>query len=143
MIIHYHASRTSRAQSSDDVHPAFMNSVAGENDWDHMMEINMMEESIEKVTGEEMVIAVRAVKPGKASGPFGVCAEIVSASGEVGISVIMELCQRMLDEWHASVLVPIFEGKGDVRNCNACRAVKLLQHALEIIERVLERRMVI
>ena len=97
------------------------------------MEINVMEESIEKVTGEEMVIAVRAVKPGKASGPFGVCTEIVSAGAEVGISVIMELCQRMLEEevvldkWQTSVLVPIFEGKSDVSSCNACRAVKLLQ----------------
>ena len=41
---------------------------------------------------------------------------MISASGEVGVSVMVELCQRvdgkeMLDEWQASVLVPIFKGK--------------------------------
>ena len=57
------------------------------------------------------------MKPGKAARPFGVCAEMISAIGEMGISVIMKLCQRVLDgkgmpsEWQMSVLVPIFKGK--------------------------------
>ena len=46
----------------------------------------------------------------------------------------------MPDEWQASVLVPMFKGKGDVRNCNTYRGVKLLQHAMKIFERVLKRR---
>ena len=46
----------------------------------------------------------------------------------------------MPDERQTSVLVPIFKGKGDGKNCNAYRGVKLLEHALNIVERVLERR---
>ena len=46
----------------------------------------------------------------------------------------------MPDEWQTSVLVSIFKGKGDVRNCNTCREVKPLEHAIKIVERVLERR---
>ena len=86
------------------------------------------------------------MKPGKTAGPSEVCAEMIFASGEVGVSVMMELCQCMLDgkgmpdEWQTSVLVPIFNGKGDVRSCNTYRGVKLLEHAMEIVERVLERR---
>ena len=38
------------------------------------------------------------------------------------------------------MLVPIFKGKGDVRNCNTYRGVKLLEHPMKIVERVLERR---
>ena len=38
------------------------------------------------------------------------------------------------------MLVPIFKEKGDVRYCNTYRRVKLLEHALKIAERVLERR---
>ena len=38
------------------------------------------------------------------------------------------------------MLVSIFIGKGDVRNCNTYRGVKLLEHAMKIIEKVLERR---
>jgi len=58
----------------------------------------------------------------------------------------MKLCQRVLDgkgmsdEWKTSVVVPIFKGKGNVMNCGAYREVKLLEHGIEIVERVLERR---
>ena len=38
------------------------------------------------------------------------------------------------------MLVPNFKGKGDVRNCNTYREVKLLEHAMKIVERVLKRR---
>ena len=44
------------------------------------------------------------------------------------------------DKWQTSVLVPIFKEKGDVRNCNTYRGVKLIEHAMKIAERVLERR---
>ena len=54
---------------------------------------------------------------------------------------MMKLCQRMLDgkrmpdEWQTTVLVPIFKEKGDIRNCKTYRSVKLLQHAMKIVER--------
>ena len=47
--------------------------------------------------------------------------------------MIMELCRcvsdgkGMSDEWQASVLVQIFKGKKDAKNCSAYRAVKLLE----------------
>ena len=37
-------------------------------------------------------------------------------------------------------MVPIFKGKGDVMNCGSYRGVKLQEHGMKIIERVLERR---
>ena len=92
-----------------------------------------------------MAIAIKVMKPGKAAEPSQVSSEMISAS-EVGISVIVELCQRVLDgkgtpdKWQTSVLVPIFKGKGDERNCNTYRGVKLSKHARKIVERVLERR---
>ena len=39
-----------------------------------------------------------------------------------------------------SVVVPIYKGKGDVMNCGAYRGVKLLEHGMKIVERVLEKR---
>ena len=38
------------------------------------------------------------------------------------------------------MIVPIFERKGDVISCGSYRGVKLLEHAMKIVERVLERR---
>ena len=71
---------------------------------------------------------------------------MISASGEEEVSVVVELCQctldgkEMPDEWQTSVLVPIFKGKGDVRNCNSYTVVKLLEHAMKIVVKVLDTR---
>ena len=91
------------------------------------------------------MIAIKVIKPGKARGASEVCAEMISASEEVEISVIIELCQRVLkekgmpDEWQTSVLVPIFKENVDIRNCNTYRGVRLLQHVTKIVQRVLEK----
>ena len=98
---------------------------------------------------------MQRLKSEKATGPFEVSVEMIVPSGEVGVKVmywmelywmVLELCQRVLDgrgmpdEWKTSVIVPIFKGKGDVMSCGSYRGVKLLEHAMKIVERVLERR---
>ena len=71
---------------------------------------------------------------------------MIPASREVNFSVMMGLCKHvlhgneMLDEWQTSVLVLIFKGKRNVRNCNSYRGLKLLEHTVEIVKKVLERR---
>ena len=39
----------------------------------------------------------------------------------------------------SNILVPIFKGKGDILNFNGYEVVKLLEHAMKVVERVLER----
>ena len=57
-----------------------------------------------------------------------------------------EICQKVLDgfgmpvELALSIVVPICKGKGDIRNCMCHRAVKLLEHDMKLMERVLEKR---
>ena len=71
------------------------------------------------------------MKKGKAPGSSEVSLELIAASGEVGIHVMADVCQKILDgfgmpaEWALSIMVPIFKGKGDIRNCSSYRAVKL------------------
>ena len=67
-----------------------------ENEWVHMTKTNMIEGPIEKVTQEE--IAIKTMRPEKTAEPHEVCAEMTSTRGEVGISEMMELCLRVLDE---------------------------------------------
>ena len=62
-----------------------------------MAAASAVEGPIKNVTSEETAIAIKMMKPGKAAGPSEVCAEMISASGEVGVSMIVELCQRVLD----------------------------------------------
>ena len=118
-----------------------------ENEWDHMVEIDVVEGPVEKVACNEIVEAMQRMKSGKAIGPSEVSVEMIVASGEIGVKVMMELCHRVMDsrgmpdEWKTNVIVPIFKGKGDVMSCGSYRGVKLLEHAMKIVEWVLERRM--
>ena len=34
-------------------------------------------------------------------------------------------------DWRDSVLVPLYKGKGDVRECGSYRGVKLLEHGMK------------
>ena len=87
--------------------------------------------------------AMNKMKLGKAPGPSEVNTDMIMASGKFG--VIIKLCQRILDgeEWpdecKTSVIV-LISGKGDVMDCRANREVKLLEHAMKTVERVLENR---
>ena len=61
--------------------------------------------------------------------------------------MIAEICQKVLDafgmsvEWALWIVAPIFKGKGDIRNCSCYAAVKLLEHSMKVVERVLEKRL--
>ena len=65
----------------------------------------------------EIVEAMQKMKSRKTTGPSEVSVEMVVASGEIGVIVMMELCQRVLvakgmpDEWKTSVIVSIFMHK--------------------------------
>ena len=117
-----------------------------ENEWDHMVKTNVVEAPVEKVARNEIVEAMQRMKPGKATGPPEVSVEMIVASGEIGVKVMMELCQRVLDrrgmpnEWKTSVILPVFKGKGDVISCGSYRGVKLQEHATKNFERELQRQ---
>ena len=118
-----------------------------ENEWDQNVEADLVEGPVERISQEEVVKAMGEMKAGKAAGPSEASVEIIAASEEIGIGVMVELCQGvldgrgMLDEWALSVVVPIFKGKGDAMSCGAYRGVKLLEHAMKIVEKVLERKL--
>ena len=71
---------------------------------------------------------------------------MIVASGKNRVKVITDPCQHVLngrgmpDEWKTSVIVPILKGNGDVMSCGSYRGVKLLEHAMKVVERILERK---
>ena len=117
-----------------------------ENEWDRMVETDVVVGPVKKVVRNEIVEAMQSMKSRKATGTSEVSMEMILASGEIGVKVMMELCQRVLDgrgmpdEWKTRVFLPIFKGKGDVMSCGSYRGVKLLEHVMKIVERVLQRR---
>ena len=56
------------------------------------------------------------MKTGKASGPSEVSLEMIAAKGGVGIHVMVEICQKVLDgfgmpsEWALGIVLLIFKG---------------------------------
>jgi hypothetical protein len=118
-----------------------------ENEWDGVVDVDVVHGPIDRVTMKEVMTAIKAMKLGKATGVSEVAAEHIAASGMVGIEVITKIANRELDgegipdEWKCSVLVPLYKWKGDVRGCGAYRGVKLLQHAMKVVERVFLMRL--
>ena len=56
-----------------------------ENEWDHMVETDIVEGPVEKVARNEIVEAMQRMKSGKATGPPEVNVEMIVASGEIGV----------------------------------------------------------
>ena len=57
-----------------------------------MVETNVVEGPVEKEARNEIVEAIQSMKSGKATGTSGVSVEMIVASGEIGVKVMMELC---------------------------------------------------
>ena len=68
-----------------------------ENKWHRMVETDVVERPVEKVARNEIVEAIQSMKSGKATRTSGVSVEMIVASGEIGVKVMMELCQQVLD----------------------------------------------
>ena len=60
--------------------------------------------------------------------------ELIAARVEVGIHVMIKLCQGVLDglgmpiEWALGIMAPICKGNGDIY-----KAVKLLEHGMKVV----------
>ena len=117
-----------------------------ENVWDYDVDGDALEGLVVCVSREEVLHALNEMKTGKAPEPSEVSPELIAAIGGVGIQVMAEVCQRFLDglgmpvEWALSIVVPIFEGTGNIWKCSCYRAVRLLQHGMKAVKKVLEKK---
>ena len=99
-----------------------------------------------RISELEVANAIKSMKLGKAPGLSGVVSEMIIAGEEVSVSWLTDLCNCIVKEghvpedWKSSVSIPIYKGKGDPMDCGSYRGVKLLEHAMKVIEKVLEKR---
>ena len=75
------------------------------------MEGDAVERPVVCVSREEVLQALNEMKTGKASGPSEVSLEWIAVSGGVGIQVMAEICEKVLDVLVLCTVVPIFKGK--------------------------------
>ena len=94
----------------------------------------------------EVEVEAAKMKLGKAAGPSGVVADMLKAAGEDGMRWMTELCNAVVrdgkipKEWSRSWLVNVYKGKGDALECGSYRGIKLVEHAMKVVERLIERR---
>ena len=90
------------------------------------------------MTVEEVAAALRKMKKGKAVGPSEMNSEMLD--NEICKN---ELCRkanellkgsRMLVTWRKRLVVPLYKGKGEAMACRNYRTIKLMEHALKVLE---------
>ena len=117
-----------------------------ENDFE-VDDVQPIEGPIKEVDKNEVRQAVGAMKTGKAAGPTGLTTEMMKAAGESGVieftKVLADVWKKetIPDEWKRSLTVTIYKGKGDPLQCNSYRGIRLLEHPMKVMEKVLENRL--
>jgi len=100
---------------------------------DQITKVDVVEESFQMVTREEIIRAMKDTKLTTAFRLFEVNTEMIIASGIVGIAVMLDPCQHVLDgngmpdEWEFSVVAPILKERGNVilwPTCGSYREIK-------------------
>ena len=87
---------------------------------------------------EEVRAAVAKTKVGKAAGPTGLVSEMLTASGETGISWLTDLFNSIVQEGRIpadckkSWMVSVYKGKGDALECGSYKGIKLLDQVMKV-----------
>ena len=97
-------------------------------------------------TLDEVKIAIKAMKSGKAGGLDGITADMLKAE-EVETPVILQSILENVwndmvipDEWTTGLIIRLPK-KGDLSNCNNCRGITLLSLTSKIMSRIIHRRL--
>src|SRR5664279_822137 len=86
------------------------------------------------------------MKSNKASGPTGVVADMIKSAGVSGTAWVTDVCNAVVkegkipDDWSKRWMTNVYKGKGDALECGAYRGIKLLEHVMKILERVIDGR---
>src|SRR5437867_7697918 len=99
------------------------------------------------ISVSEVGLAIAKARSGKATGPSGVAADMLKAAGEAGVKWVTDICNEVVRsgavpvDWKRSWMVNVYKGKGNALECSSCRGIKLLDHVLKVLDRVLEARL--
>ena len=87
------------------------------------------------------------MKKGKAAGCSGVSADMIKVLEESGVDTLVDIIgtvweeEEMPEDWKQSEIVPIYKRKGDSLECGNYRGIKLLEHEMKILEKIIEGRL--
>ena len=117
-----------------------------EFDWDpeHLSQEPPLEGPPIPITIKMVKEAIAKMKAGKAAGPSGIVAEMVQAAGDAGATLIRDLATAIIrdgkvpTDWEQSFIVCLYKGKGDALDRWNYRGLKITEHVMKIIERIVD-----
>ena len=95
-------------------------------------------------TKEMVEKSISKMKIGKASGPSDVVTEMLKASSDVCSELIADLTNSIIhdnimpSEWDDSFIISLFKGKCEALDRGNYRGLKLTEHVLKVVERIIE-----
>jgi hypothetical protein len=102
---------------------------------------------VRRIQESEVKEVFKKIKIDKVLGPDDIPIEIWRCLGDIAIVWLTKLFNiifqfnKMHDEWKRSILIPIFNNKGDIQSCTNYRRIKLMSHTMKLWERVIEHRL--
>jgi hypothetical protein len=119
-----------------------------EFDWnrDSLDSVDAVSGPAELLSVGEIKVAIAKAKSNKAAGPSGVVTEMLKVSEEVGVQWVTDVCNAVVrdgkvpTDWKKSWMVNVYKGKGNALECGSYRGIKLLDHVMKVLERVIEVR---
>ena len=96
------------------------------------------------ITDEMVTKALAKMKSGKAAGPSGIIVEMLKAAGSKGIVFLRELTKSVVkhgkipEDWEMSFILNLYKGKGDALNRGNYRGLKLTEHVMKVMERIVD-----
>src|SRR3989442_946107 len=72
---------------------------------------------------------------------------MLKVAGGGGVRWVTDICNEVVRsgvvpvDWKRSWMVNVYKGKGNALDCSSYRGMKLLDHVLKVLERVLEARL--
>ena len=124
-----------------------MNLLNTEKDYEQLPEIPPVEGPIFKASLKEIEVAVKKRKNNKAVGRSEVSIEMIKALEDLGMDIVSILfdkiwdVERMPEDLEISEMIILYKQRGDSLECGNYRGIKLLEHVLKILERVVEARL--
>ena len=88
--------------------------------------------------------ALAKMKSGKSAGPSNIIVEVLKAAGSKGIDFLRELIISVVkhgkipEDWQMSFILNLYKGKGDALNRGNYRGLKLTEHLMKVMERIVD-----
>ncbi|VDP40324.1 unnamed protein product [Heligmosomoides polygyrus] len=100
---------------------------------------------VHKITVKEAEAALQKLKPGKATEPDNLAADVWKSKLWYPAEWLAELFNQVLKDkkvpecWHISMTIPIWKKKGSPADCSNYRPIRYLSYSMKIFERFLGR----